>query len=66
MTSAKLRPPLPQAVDMGRDRLDSIRNLWDQHDIGAARDAGGDRDMAGVASHHLEDHHPVVARRGRL
>ena len=43
-----------------------VGDLGDEDDVGAAGDAGGQRDMAGVAPHHLEDHDAVVARRGRL
>ena len=36
------------------------RDLRDQDDVGAAGDARVERDPAGVAAHHLDDHDPVV------
>ena len=45
--------------------VDVERHLGHQHDVGAAGDAGVDRDPPRVAAHHLDHHHPVVAlRRG--
>ena len=35
--------------------------LGDQDDVGAAGEPGVERDPAGVAAHHLDDQHPVVA-----
>ena len=51
---------------MRRHDLDAIRNLGNQHDIGAAGDTSGDRDMAGIAAHYFEHHDAIVARRCRL
>ena len=42
------------------------RHLRDQHDVGAAGDARGDGDVAGVAAHHLQHHDPLVAGAGRV
>ena len=73
------RPPLPPprpAPSCGRPRagaamccdhmLEPPAHLGDQHDVGAAGDAGGDGDVAGVAAHHLQHHDPLVAGAGRL
>ena len=44
--------------------LDRHRLLRDQDHVRAARDAAHHRDPAGVAAHHLDDHHAVVGLRG--
>ncbi len=49
----KIPSALPQPVDMRCHDLHSIGNLGDQHDIGTPGDTSGDRDMAGIAAHHL-------------
>ena len=46
--------------------LDRDRLLGDQDHVGAAGDPAHDRDPAGVAAHHLDDHHAVVRLRGRV
>ena len=43
-----------------RDDRDVERNLRDQNRVGAAGHAGVERDPAGVAAHHLDDHDAVV------
>ena len=55
-----------QARDMLDHTLETPRHFGDQHDIGAAGDAGGDGDVAGVTAHHLQHHDPLVAGAGRL
>ena len=40
--------------------------LGDQDPVGAAGDAREDGDPAGVAAHHLDDHHAVVRLRRRV
>ena len=40
--------------------------LGDQDHVGAAGEAGVEGDPAGVAAHHLDDQHPVVAVGGRV
>ena len=60
----KLRPAAPALVDLGAHRLERIRDLRDQDDVGAAGDPGGERDVAGIAAHDLEHHDPAVARGG--
>ena len=57
---ARLVPLLEQRACL----LDRHRLLGDQDHVRAARDAGVHRDPAGVAAHHLDDHHAVV-RLGR-
>ena len=47
-------------------RLDTVGYFRDQHDVGAAGNAGGDRDMTGIAAHHFEHHDAIMARRRRL
>ena len=42
----------------------SYGNLGDEDGVGAAGDAGVQRDPAGVAAHHLGDHHAMVRFRG--
>ena len=61
-----MRPFLREIGDEVGDLLDVVENLGDQDDVGAAGDPGVERDMAGVATHHLQHHHPVVAGGGRL
>ena len=46
--------------------LDGDRLLGDQDHVGAAGDPGVERDPAGVAAHHLDDHDAVVRLRGRV
>ena len=43
---------------------DVERHLGHEHDVGAARHPGVDRDPTGVTAHHLDDHHAVVALGG--
>jgi hypothetical protein len=56
----------PQLIDMCGDHLDPVGNLWDEDNVRTTGDAGGERDMPGIASHHFKDHHAVMACRGRL
>jgi hypothetical protein len=48
------------------DLVDVEGTLRDQDHVGAARDAGVQRDPSGVAAHHLADQDPVVALRRRV
>ena len=48
-------------LDQVDDRPRFVRNLGDQDDVRAAGDPRVERDPAGVAPHHFQDHHPVVA-----
>ena len=43
------------------DRVDVELALGDQDHVGAAGEPGVEGDPAGVAAHHLDDQHPVVA-----
>ena len=45
------------------DRLYIHRQLGDQHELRPAGHPRLKREKAGVTSHHLDDEHPVVARR---
>ena len=51
-------------LDAVTDLVDVERELGDEHDRRAAGDPGVGRDPAAVATHHLDDHHPVVALGG--
>ena len=55
-----------QRLDLFGDPVDPIGNLGDQDHVGAAGDAGVERDVPGVPAHDLEHHHARVAGRGRL
>ena len=50
----------------GRSLVEVERLLRDQDRVRPARHAGVDGDPAGVPTHHLDEHHPVVALRGRM
>ena len=50
--------------DLGGDRLDGEGDLREEDDVGPAAQARVEGDPAGVAAHHLQHHHPVVAGRG--
>ncbi len=54
----------------GADRLDdclrTVRDLRNEDDVGSSGDARVERDPAGVAPHHLQDHDPAVAFRRRV
>ena len=65
-TRAKLRPFLPQRLDVIGDFLDFIRNFGNEDDIRAARNARRDGDMPRVAAHDFKDHNAVMARGGGL
>ena len=54
------------AADQLADVIDVEGALWDQDDVGAAREPGLERDPARVAAHHLDHHHAVVGLRGRV
>ena len=45
-------------------RVDVEGPFGDQDEVGAAGEAGGQREPSGMASHHLDEHHPVVALGG--
>src|SRR6185437_4642139 len=53
-------------LDMRSDRLHGVGDFRDQDHVGAAGDPGGERDVPGIAAHHLEHHDAVMARGGRL
>ena len=58
-------PALVTAAQVGAHLLDVERALGHEDRVGAARDPGVRGDPAGVAAHHLDDHHAVVGlRRG--
>ena len=57
---------LEPLLDVLAHLLDVEGLLGDQHDVGAAGDAGVQRDPAGVPAHHLDDQHPVVRLGGRV
>ena len=52
---------LEAAPDQPADPVEVERLLGDQDHVGAAGEAGVEGDPAGVAAHHLDDQHPVVA-----
>ena len=54
------------AADELADPLDVEGLLRDQDQVGAAGEPGVEGDPAGVAAHHLDDQHPVVAVGGRV
>ena len=60
----EVRAAVLAGQDLGGDRLDGEGDLGEQDDVGPAAKAGVERDPAGVAAHHLQHHHPVVAGRG--
>ncbi len=53
-------PPVP-VLDAVAHLVDVERLLGHEDDVGAAGDPRVRRDPTGVAAHHLDDHHPVVA-----
>ncbi len=55
---------LEAGLDPVADLLDVVLLLGDEDDVGAAGDAGVQRDPASVPAHDLDDQHPVV-RLGR-
>ena len=55
-----------QSGNVARDAVEVPAHLGNQHDIGAAGDAGSDGDMARVAAHHLQHHDALMAGAGRL
>ena len=54
------------ALDRGGDVVVDDRLLGDEDVVGAAGDAGEERDPAGVAAHRLDDDDPVVRLGGRV
>ena len=52
--------------DARDDAVGVVRDLGQQDHVGAAGDAGVERDPARVAAHHLDAHHAVVARGRRV
>ena len=63
---AELRAPLVALAQPLRRRGDVERDLGNQDRVGAAGDAGVQRDPAGVAPHHLDDHDALVRLGGRV
>ena len=59
-------PQLLALADALGDLLEVERDLRDQDDVGAAGDAGVERNPAGVAAHHLDHHDAVVRLGGRV
>ena len=57
---------LVAALDAIADLFDVERLLGHQDHVGAARETGVRRDPTRVTPHHLHDHDPVVALRGRV
>ena len=53
-------PCAPRCSIAWATRSSSERDLGDQDDVAAAGQPGFERDPAGVAAHHLDDHHTVV------
>jgi hypothetical protein len=62
---AERPPPIAAVVDGLGHPLDPERYLRDQDDVASAGQAGLQRDPAGVSTHHLDDHHPVMGLRRR-
>ncbi len=62
----EIAPGALQHFDLCLDRVEAVADLRNQDHVGAAGDPGGERDMAGIAAHHLEHHDAAVAGRGRL
>ena len=60
----KLRPRRRRSSSLAHTASEGIGKLRDQDHVGAARHAGGERDVPGVAPHDLEHHDPAVAGRG--
>ncbi len=55
-----------QRRDLARHLIEAIRDFRQQNDVGAAGNAGMERDVAGVAAHDLQHHDPGVACGRRL
>ena len=64
--NAELGAPAIAREQTFRNDLDVERNLGDENRIGAARDAGMERDPSRVAPHHLDDHDAMVRLSGRV
>src|SRR5688572_16356239 len=47
-------------------RLEGERDLGYQNNIGASGESGMQCDPTCIASHDLQDHHPIMRRRGRM
>ena len=65
-TIEKFAPRSWRCVMRRADLLDVERLLGHEDHVGAAREPRVRRDPAGVPTHHLHDHHAVVALRGRV
>ena len=65
-TIEKVRAARVAAPQLLADLLDVEGALGDEDRVGAAGDPGVGRDPAGVAAHHLDDHHAVVGLGGRV
>ena len=48
------------------DQREVERDLGNENRVGAAGDAGVQRDPAGIAAHHFDDHDPAVRFGGRV
>ena len=53
-------------LDQATDLVDVEWDLWNEDHVGAAGDAGMQRDPAGVPPHHLDHQNPVMAFRRRV
>ena len=63
---AEARAQLVAIADALRDLLEVVGDLGNQDDVGAAGHAAVQRDPAGVAAHHLDDHDPAMRFGGRV
>ena len=63
---AELGAPAVALAQPLRDDVEVERNLRNQDRVGAAGDAGVQRDPARVAAHHLDDHDALVRFGGRV
>ena len=63
---AELRAERLALANRGRDLFGIVGNLRQQDHVGAAGDAGLQRDPAGVAAHHFDDHDALVRFRRRV
>ena len=62
----KWRPLRSRSAILADYVLVPERDLRDEDDVGAARDAGVDGDPSGIPAHDLQDHYPLMAFRGRV
>ena len=59
-TMVKCLPDFLALANAAADVLDSERNFRNQNNVGAACDAGFERDPATVAAHHFNHHHAMM------